>query len=58
MTPQILGGARELLLPQAIVLQIQRIGDFPMAATLSMILLVVIALAYLLSARRFSEVTH
>ena len=58
VTPQILGGARELLLPQAIVLQIQRIGDFPMAATLSMILLVVIALAYLLSARRFSEVTH
>ena len=33
-------------------------GDFPMAATLSMILLVVIALAYLLSARRFSEVTR
>ena len=58
VTPQILGGARELLLPQAIVLQIQRIGDFPMAATLSMILLVVIALAYLLSARRFSEVTR
>jgi spermidine/putrescine transport system permease protein len=58
VTPQILGGARELLLPQAIVLQVQRIGDFPMAAALSMLLLVVIALAYLLSARRFSLVTR
>lgn len=54
ITPQILGGASELLLPQAIMLQVQRAGDFPMAATLSMVLLVVIALAYLSSARRFS----
>jgi spermidine/putrescine transport system permease protein len=58
VTPQILGGSRELLLPQAIVLQVQRIGDFPMAAALSMLLLVVIALAYLVSARRFSLVTR
>jgi spermidine/putrescine transport system permease protein len=54
ITPQILGGARELLLPQAIMLQVQRAGDFPMAAALSMVLLVVIGLAYLGSARRFS----
>lgn len=54
ITPQILGGAQELLLPQAIMLQVQRAGDFPMAAALSMVLLVVIGLAYLSSARRFS----
>lgn len=54
ITPQILGGARELLLPQAIMLQVQRSGDFPMAATLSVVLMVVIGLAYLASARRFS----
>lgn len=58
ITPQILGGAQELLLPQAIMLQVQRSGDFPMAAALSMLLLVVIALAYLPSARRFSLVTR
>lgn len=54
VTPQILGGSSELLLPQAIVLQVQRIGDFPMAAALSMVLLAVIGVAYGLSARRFS----
>lgn len=54
ITPQILGGASELLLPQAIMLQVQRSGDFPMAAALSMVLLLVIGIAYLASARRFS----
>ncbi len=53
ITPQILGGAQELLLPQAIMLQVQRSGDFPMAAALSAVLLLVIGLAYLASARRF-----
>ena len=32
ITPQILGGNRELLMPQAIMLQIGRQADFPMAA--------------------------
>jgi spermidine/putrescine transport system permease protein len=54
VTPQILGGASELLLPQAIILQVQRSGDFPMAAALSMLLLGVIVVAYLASARWFS----
>jgi ABC-type spermidine/putrescine transport system permease subunit I len=36
------------------MLQVQRAGDFPMAATLSMVLLLVIGLAYLSAARRFS----
>ena len=35
ITPQILGGGRELLLPQAIMLQIGRQADFPMAAAMS-----------------------
>ncbi len=54
VTPQILGGANELLLPQAIVLQVARAGDFPMAAALSMVLLVVIAGTYALAARRLT----
>lgn len=51
VTPQILGGNRELLLPQAILLQVQRRSDFPMAAALSLILMLVVTLAFLLSAR-------
>jgi spermidine/putrescine transport system permease protein len=54
VTPQILGGGRELLLPQAIMLQVQRSGDFPMAAALSMLLLVVISIAYAVSARHLT----
>jgi spermidine/putrescine transport system permease protein len=51
ITPQILGGNRELLLPQAIMLQIGRRADFPMAAALSLILMLVISLAFLACAR-------
>lgn len=51
ITPQILGGNRELLLPQAIMLQIGRQADFPMAAALALILMLVISLAYLTCAR-------
>ncbi|MFZ1427418.1 MAG: ABC transporter permease [Geminicoccaceae bacterium] len=51
ITPQILGGNRELLMPQAIMLQIGRQADFPMAAALSMILMLVVSLAYLACAR-------
>jgi spermidine/putrescine transport system permease protein len=51
ITPQILGGNRELLLPQAIMLQIGRQADFPMASAMSLILMVVISLAYLACAR-------
>jgi spermidine/putrescine transport system permease protein len=58
ITPQILGGAQELLLPQAIMLQVQRSADFPMAAALSMLLLVTIVVAYLVSARRYGLVNR
>ncbi len=47
VTPQILGGNNNLVLPQTIIMQIQRRADVPMAAALSMIMMVVVALAYL-----------
>jgi len=52
ITPQILGGSRELLMPQAIMLQIGRRADFPMASALSMVLMVVVTAVFLASARR------
>lgn len=52
ITPQILGGNRELLLPQAIMLQIGRQADFPLASALSMVLMLVITSAFLISAKR------
>jgi spermidine/putrescine transport system permease protein len=51
VTPQILGGSRELLLPQAIMLQVGRTADFPLASAMSMVLMAVVTLAYLLFAR-------
>jgi len=51
ITPQILGGNRELLLPQTIMMQISRRSDFPMASALAMILMAVVSLAYLACAR-------
>ncbi len=51
ITPQILGGNNELLMPQLIMLQIGRRGDFPLASALSIILMIVISLAYLSSSR-------
>ena len=46
ITPQILGGNAELTLPQLIMLQMGRSGDFPMASALSVILMLVVTLAY------------
>ncbi len=51
ITPQILGGNNELTLPQLIMLQLGRSGNFPLASALSVVLMAVITLAYLLSAR-------
>ena len=51
ITPQILGGNNELALPQVIMLQLGRRADFPMAATLSIILMVVVTMAYIACAR-------
>jgi spermidine/putrescine transport system permease protein len=52
ITPQILGGAKEMLLPQAVMLQIGRQADFPLASALSMILMLVITVAFLAFAKR------
>jgi spermidine/putrescine transport system permease protein len=54
ITPQIVGGNNELLLPQAIMLQVQRRGDFPLAAAMSVVLLAIVALVYLASARKLT----
>ena len=51
VTPQILGGGNELVLPQVIMLQLGRRADLPMAAALSIILMVVVTFAYLACAR-------
>ncbi len=51
ITPQILGGNNELVLPQIIMLQLGRRADFPMASALSIILMLTVTLAYLACAR-------
>jgi spermidine/putrescine transport system permease protein len=51
ITPQILGGNNELLMPQLIMMQIGRRGDFPLASALAIILMAVVTLAYLFCAR-------
>ncbi len=51
ITPQILGGNNELLMPQLIMMQIGRRGDFASASALSIILMAVVSIAYLLCAR-------
>ena len=51
ITPQILGGNNELVLPQVIMLQLGRRADFPMAAALSLVLMAVVTLAYIACAR-------
>lgn len=51
VTPQILGGGNDLALPQLVMLQVGRRADLPMAATLSIILMIVVTLAYFAMAR-------
>ncbi len=51
ITPKILGGSQELLLPQAIVLQIERAADLPMASTMSLLLMVVVTVTYFVFAK-------
>jgi spermidine/putrescine transport system permease protein len=54
VTPQILGGNNDLVLPQAILMQIQRRADIPMAAALSVVMTLIVGLAYILMARRLT----
>jgi spermidine/putrescine transport system permease protein len=51
ITPQILGGNTELLIPQAIMLQVARAANFPMASVMSVTLMLVVTGLYLASAR-------
>ncbi len=51
ITPQILGGNNELLMPQLIMMQVGRRGDFASASALSIILMAVVTLAYFACAR-------
>lgn len=51
VTPQILGGNTEVLVPQAIMLQIVRTADLPMAATLSLVLMILVMAVYVVFQR-------
>lgn len=51
ITPKILGGSNELVLPQVIMLQIGRRADFPNAAAMSIILMLLVTVAYVVCAR-------
>lgn len=51
VTPQILGGNNELLMPQLIMMQIGRRGDFPLASALAIVLMAVVTVAYFACAR-------
>ena len=46
ITPQILGGNKELVLPQIIMQQIGRRADFPTASALAIILMLVVTVVY------------
>ncbi|MEO1668168.1 MAG: ABC transporter permease [Chloroflexota bacterium] len=52
ITPAILGGNNELLLPQAIMLQIERTGNFPQASALAMVLMFVVTFSFIIAAPR------
>ncbi|MEL7116875.1 MAG: ABC transporter permease [Pseudomonadota bacterium] len=51
VTPHILGGNTELTVPQVIMVQLGRRADFPLAAALAIVLMALVTLAYLFSAR-------
>ena len=51
VTPQILGGNKELVLPQIIMQQIGRRADFPAASALAIILMLVVSVVYAACAR-------
>ncbi|MFO1038625.1 MAG: ABC transporter permease [Geminicoccaceae bacterium] len=51
ITPQILGGGKDLVLPQVIMLQLSRRADLPMASALSLVLMLAVTLAFLATAR-------
>ena len=51
VTPQIIGGSREMMMPQAIVLQVGRMANTPQAAALSFILMTVVVIGVVMFSR-------
>lgn len=51
ITPQILGGNNELTIPQVIMMQLGRRGDFPLASAMSLVLMGFVTLAYIATSR-------
>lgn len=51
VTPQILGGNKELTVPQIIMVQLGRRADFPLASALGIVLMGIVSMAYLGCAR-------
>jgi spermidine/putrescine transport system permease protein len=51
VTPQILGGNTELTVPQVIMVQLGRRADFPLASALAIVLMGIVTVAYVASAR-------
>ena len=51
VTPHILGGNNELTIPQVIMVQLGRRADFPLASALAIVMMGIVTLAYLASAR-------
>lgn len=51
VTPHVLGGNNELTMPQVIMVQLGRRADFPLAAALAIVMMGIVTLAYLASAR-------
>lgn len=51
VTPQVLGGNNELTMPQVIMVQLGRRADFPLASALAVVMMAIVTLAYLASAR-------
>lgn len=51
VTPQVLGGNNELTMPQVIMVQLGRRADFPLASALAIVMMGIVTLAYLASAR-------
>lgn len=51
ITPQILGGGDDMLMAQAIMLYVGRLGNFPMSSALGLILMVVVSFAFLACGR-------
>ena len=60
VTPQILGGGTELLFPQAIMLQISRYVNLPMASAMSLVLMAVVTVFFFACARwlRMKRASH